>query len=57
MPVKIVKDECIGCGACIEVCPTNALVFADDGKVECQEADCIDCGACIGSCLVEAIKE
>jgi len=57
MPVKVEKEECIGCGACLDICPTNALVFTDDGKVECKEADCIDCGACLGTCPVEAIKQ
>ena len=57
MPVKINKDLCIGCGACIEVCPVDALIFSEDGKVECKEADCIDCGACIGSCPTEAITQ
>jgi len=56
MPVTINKEECIGCAACIDVCPTNALVMEDDGKAECVEADCIDCGACLGSCPTEAIK-
>ena len=57
MPVKIVKEECIGCGACIDLCPTAALVLVDDGKVEVKDSDCIDCGACLGSCPVEAIKQ
>ena len=57
MPVRVEKEECIGCGACIDVCPTGALVLTEDGKVECNEADCIDCGACLGTCPVEAIKQ
>lgn len=56
MPVTVNKEECIGCGACISVCPTGALVMDDDGKVICVEADCIDCGVCVSSCPTEAIK-
>lgn len=55
MPVTVFKDECIGCGTCIGVCPTEALVMQDDGKAECV-GDCIDCGACIDTCPTEAIK-
>ena len=57
MPVIINLDTCIGCGACLGVCPTSALEMDDEGKVLCKEADCIDCDACIGSCPTEAISK
>ncbi|MBW6514947.1 MAG: 4Fe-4S binding protein [Candidatus Syntrophosphaera sp.] len=56
MAVKIDKDTCIGCGACVDVCPVSALAMKDD-KAECDESACIDCGACIASCPVQAISE
>jgi len=56
MAVKIDKETCIGCGACIDVCPVTALSM-DDGKAKCDEGACIDCGACIATCPVEAISE
>jgi len=55
MPVTIDKDACIGCGACIGVCPVEALSLDDDGKSECDADKCIDCGTCVGTCPVEAI--
>ncbi|MFV0255692.1 MAG: 4Fe-4S binding protein [Erysipelotrichaceae bacterium] len=55
MPVTVFKDDCIGCGTCVGVCPTGALQMQDDGKAECVEG-CIDCGACIPECPTEAIK-
>ncbi len=55
MPVKINRDLCIDCGACIGVCPTAALELDEDGKVTCNEAACIDCDVCIASCPTEAI--
>jgi Fe-S-cluster-containing hydrogenase component 2 len=57
MPVKVFKDECIGCSACVGVCPVSALVMEDDGKAFCMEASCIDCGACVGTCPTSAIKQ
>ncbi len=57
MPVKISLDTCIGCGACIGVCPVGALSFNAEGKAQVDEANCIDCGACVGSCPVEAISQ
>ncbi|HNX36963.1 MAG TPA: 4Fe-4S binding protein [Candidatus Cloacimonadota bacterium] len=56
MAVKIDKETCIGCEACVGVCPVSALSM-EDGKAKCDEATCIDCGACIGTCPVQAISE
>nr|MDK2850273.1 hypothetical protein [Candidatus Cloacimonadota bacterium] len=56
MAVKIDKDLCTGCGACVDTCPVNALEMKDDKSVV-DEDTCIDCGACISSCPVEAISE
>ena len=57
MPVHVNLDTCVGCGACIGVCPTEALLINAEGKAECNESLCIDCGACIGTCPVEAISQ
>ncbi|MCB5247846.1 MAG: 4Fe-4S binding protein [Candidatus Cloacimonetes bacterium] len=56
MAVKIDKETCIGCGACVDVCPVQALSM-EDGKAKCDEGTCIDCGACIGVCPTQAISE
>ncbi|MFA7057113.1 MAG: 4Fe-4S binding protein [Candidatus Cloacimonadales bacterium] len=56
MAVKVDKGTCIGCGACVDVCPVQALSMVDD-KAECDGAICIDCGACISVCPVSAISE
>jgi NAD-dependent dihydropyrimidine dehydrogenase PreA subunit len=57
MPVNVNKDTCIGCGACVGVCPVGALSMDSDGKSQCDEGTCIDCGACVSSCPVEAISQ
>ena len=57
MPVIVAKDTCIGCGACIGVCPVGALSLDADGKAECDESICIDCLACIGVCPTQAISQ
>ena len=56
------EDKCIGCGACVSVCPANPTVFEIKQKdvgmksiVKHPEA-CIACGSCVSSCPVEAIK-
>jgi Fe-S-cluster-containing hydrogenase component 2 len=55
MAVKIDKPTCIGCSACVDVCPVQALSMVDDKAV--VDENCIDCGACISTCPVSAISE
>ena len=57
MPVKVDKDMCIGCGACVGVCPVTALSLDDEGKSECDADICITCLSCVGTCPVSAISE
>ncbi|MFA6471119.1 MAG: electron transfer flavoprotein subunit alpha [Candidatus Latescibacterota bacterium] len=54
MGVTILVDKCIGCRACIKVCPFGALELVN-GKAVCLES-CNLCGICVGSCKFEAIE-
>lgn len=56
MPAKIDKEKCVGCAACVDVCPVEVISMQDDGKAVVDEAACIDCGACVPECPSEAIK-
>lgn len=48
-----ISDACVGCGACKEVCPVDAI---SEGDVYTINPDvCIDCGACAGECPSDAI--
>jgi NAD-dependent dihydropyrimidine dehydrogenase PreA subunit len=53
MARKIDEAKCVGCGACVGACPTEAIAVAD--KATNDAAKCIDCGACEGVCPAEAI--
>ena len=55
MPAVVNKDLCIGCEACVAVCPTEAISMEEEKAVVAAEL-CVDCGACEGECPVEAIK-
>ncbi len=53
-------DTCIGCGACVNVCPTEALTQADDleanpkvRKITLRYDTCIFCGNCQENCTTE----
>lgn len=49
------EDLCYGCGACIALCPTNALELIDRLAIVEQE-DCTLCEHCIPSCPVFALR-
>ena len=48
------KKDCCGCGACMNVCPKNAIRMAEDevGFVypEIDQNLCVGCGACKKAC-------
>ena len=56
MAVKITED-CVGCGACVDTCPSGALELGDEGLAVVDADNCVDCGACIDTCPSEAIVE
>jgi len=47
-------DNCVGCGQCIEVCPTGALSQGNEGLV-INRAVCQVCGACAEVCSTQAL--
>ncbi len=55
MAVTIDEEKCTGCGACVEVCPVEALKLVDD-KAKVDPDTCIDCGTCVDECPVGAIS-
>ena len=54
--IFVVDEElCYGCGACIALCPTNALDLVNRLAIVNQE-DCTLCNHCIPSCPVFALS-
>jgi heterodisulfide reductase subunit A len=50
----VIGDLCNGCGACVSVCPVNAISM-QEGKAKIDPFQCTGCGACIPVCPQEAI--
>ena len=50
-------DKCTHCGACIAVCPTDAL-FVDRGSMEVgfDDEECVACELCIKVCPPRAME-
>ncbi|MHC1719254.1 MAG: FAD-binding protein [Clostridiaceae bacterium] len=55
MAVKIDIEQCIGCEACVSVCPFGAIEMRDS-KAYINES-CTMCGACVECCPVKAISK
>jgi len=53
MVAKVKAEDCVGCGACEDVCPQSAIKVTDVAVV--SEKDCVDCGACVDECPNNAI--
>jgi len=55
--VIVDDDKCIDCGACISLCPTDALHFNSEDRLEFSYEKCIGCLLCLDSCPRYAIEE
>lgn len=52
---RIDEAACIGCAACLPVCPTDAIVGASKRMHTVIAADCTGCELCIIACPVDCI--
>lgn len=55
--VIIEIDLCIDCGACVSLCPTDALHMDEKELLEYSLEKCIGCLICIDACPRFAIEE
>ncbi|MDP8218611.1 MAG: 4Fe-4S binding protein [Candidatus Theseobacter exili] len=54
--LRVIKEMCIGCGACIANCPAEAITW--DGDVAFIDNNkCEKCGTCRQICPVDAISK
>ncbi|MCD8161083.1 MAG: 4Fe-4S binding protein [Clostridiales bacterium] len=44
------QDACVGCGACIPLCPAHAIRMRVGWKSEVAAESCIGCGTCVSIC-------
>ncbi|MGM0771706.1 MAG: 4Fe-4S binding protein [Halobacteriota archaeon] len=55
MVAVINRDECVGCGTCVDDCPSEAISMDGDNIAVVDADECLDCGACVDSCPTDAI--
>jgi len=53
MNIEVIQERCVGCGACVEVCPYGAIKMVEGLAVIGQ--GCTLCGACVDPCKFDAI--
>lgn len=52
-----ITDSCIGCGACVSVCPQRCVTTGDAGTpYHISPEHCLHCGNCSEHCPVSAIE-
>ncbi|HYC01355.1 MAG TPA: 4Fe-4S binding protein [Candidatus Limnocylindrales bacterium] len=57
MPFKIIAENCTGCTACEQRCPTRAISGIKNEAFLIEPSFCIDCGACGVICPDDAILD
>ncbi|WP_457554972.1 4Fe-4S dicluster domain-containing protein [Candidatus Pyrohabitans sp.] len=54
--ISIDLDACVGCGTCVDTCPSAVYEMNDEGKSTVVNADdCVECCACVEACPEGAI--
>ena len=56
--IEVDSERCFDCGACLSLCPVNAIMLKEDFSVVLNEEKCIGstCGMCVDACPARAIK-
>lgn len=55
--IEVNLEICIHCGACISLCPSEALSLDKESRLIYSENKCIGCLLCLDSCPIYVIKE
>jgi NAD-dependent dihydropyrimidine dehydrogenase PreA subunit len=55
---RIIKDKCIACGACRDICPQHVITIKSNGRryAQIDDRDCIRCYCCHETCPQDAIE-
>ena len=56
--IEIDSEKCISCGACITLCPVEAITMDKDAVVVFNQEKCLGstCSACVDACPSRVIK-
>ncbi len=56
--IEIDSEKCFSCGACVALCPVDAITYDEDFSVNFNKEKCLGstCSACVDACPARAIK-
>jgi ferredoxin len=56
--IEVDSEKCISCGACVTLCPVEAIKIDEDKSIVFDREKCIGslCSACVDACPTRAIK-
>jgi len=56
--IEVDSEKCVSCGACVTLCPVEAITMDEDLTVVFNKEKCIGstCSACVDACPARAIK-
>jgi Fe-S-cluster-containing hydrogenase component 2 len=56
--IEVDSEKCVSCGACVTLCPVEAITMDEEGSVVFNREKCIGstCSACVDACPARAIK-
>ena len=56
--IEIDSEKCISCGACLTLCPVEAITMDEDATVVFNQEKCLGstCSACVDACPARAIN-
>ncbi len=55
--LAVVGERCVACGACMKVCPKNAIAVKHGVRAVVSPEQCIGCGLCVKTCPAGIIKK
>ena len=50
------QKQCVSCGACVKVCPRNAIEIDRGMYAKVDMAKCVGCGLCKRACPASVIE-
>jgi ferredoxin len=56
--IEVDTEKCFSCGACVALCPVEAITLAEDFSIVFNKEKCVGstCSACVDACPARAIK-
>jgi len=56
--IEVDNEKCVSCGACVALCPVEAITVDEDASIVFSKERCVGstCSVCVDACPARAIK-